>query len=105
MTEKYTPKVGDRVRFTAEGVVEGVGADIDVRFERGTYAKSFRPGVGTWERLPDVLPTTPGSVVRKGDYYLMRTVKGWATVDGNYGPDDLILDGATVLFDAGSVKL
>ena len=58
------------------------------------------PGVGTWERLPDPLPTTPGSVVRFGsDHLRFLSRAGWLTEYGEKVEADFP---ATVLFDAGA---
>ena len=56
------------------------------------------------ERLPDPLPTTPGSVIVDGGVHFMRTHKGWIGTSGTVYPIDT--DGFTkdftVIHDAGA---
>ena len=102
----YVPKVGDRVRFTAEGVVTDTGRfdTTLVTLDRCLNPNAIQVGVGTWEKLPDPLPTTPGSVVRvKASGVLrFRNDAGWITGGGallNSIGDAHHYD---VLFDAGA---
>lgn len=62
----------------------------------------------TVELLPDPLPTTPGSVVRKyEDVYMRRDASRltypWTDHTGEVYPDSHV-QGATVLFDAGAAS-
>ena len=107
MTEKYVPQVGDRVRFTAEGVVTRLRPEYaDVRFDGEPVDDSISTGVGTWERLCDPLPTTPGSVIDWRGILCHLTRDGlWVDDDGSrYTPRSISLT-YTVEHDAGSVKL
>lgn len=114
MSEKYEPKRGDRVRVVIEGEVScapgrsaavACGAPGDLL----VWVPLSNSGVSI-ERLPDPLPTTPGSVVRdRGGDLWMRGLKRWilaTAVDGylaQWDEERLAAKCAplTVLFDAG----
>ena len=102
----YVPQVGDRVRVVIEGAVTDVWEQfLFVEAEVGHSHTLRRARVTSIERLPDPLPTTPGSLIRQRvGVYLMRTTRGdWVASGGaTWAAFDLDLDSATVLFDAGA---
>lgn len=100
----YTPKVGDRVRVVVEGAVTSVSDEsvyLDSTDGFGHYA--WLPSVTSIEKLPDPLPTTPGSVVRLSSGSLrFLTHDGWMTARGELVPNADSGFPCTVLFDAGA---
>ena len=107
-TPAYVPQVGDRVRVVIEGEVLAGATSYLLYISTPGAASSGavlyhglqREHVTSIERLPDPLPTTPGSVVRFGsDHLRFLSRAGWLTEYGEKVEADFP---ATVLFDAGA---
>lgn len=95
---------GKRYRWTVEGTVTEA---YELRIGGQTIFGQTMD-LGVLERIPDPLPTTPGSVVhdQNGTKYMRLDVTSaaqWVRTDGYTRGDDEIV-GATVIFDAGADK-
>ena len=107
-TPAYVPQDGHRVRFTADGVITGSGkyGSAHVMFDGSSTLNGIQVGVGTWDRLPDPLPTTPGSVIRADGclMHLTEADRWWVNDHGDGFPKRhvITLADVTVLFDAGA---
>lgn len=97
-------KAGDRVRVVIEGTVEETAMD-SLRLRGWRYFVSEdSPGVVTIEKLPDPLPTTPGSVIRHRTlgYYRMLDENGeWFGRTPSPSPEYMIASNYEVIDDAG----
>jgi hypothetical protein len=108
-------KKGDRVKVTAEGVVEHLYSDgsvllegWDVSIGGGDDPEGYATGPITIEKLPDPLPTTPGSHIRRPGRtrgYVYRTLGEdgrWHMPGETFGiRTDHLDDGYEVVHDAG----
>ena len=99
---------GKRYRVTIEGVADESRYLQDAEGKSLTYVHHFPLQGVVVELLPDPLPTTPGSVIRKdGETFLRRDSSRltfpWTNADGDVYSDGDVQD-ATVLFDAGAAK-
>lgn len=108
----YEPKVGDRVRVTVEGELDGVrqGGDVLVSMAGGLWRWYFPASRTTIEKIEPPLPTTPGSLVRRargeGLVYRRLTKGGqWRDLTGVLPdiPDPRVtIFNYEVIFDAGA---
>lgn len=116
MTEKYLPRDGDRVRATATvtGIVERhrFGGFSVVPQDPGRDIWTFDDSEvddpdWTFEKLPDPLPTTPGSVIRlkSGAHYILTAGGWWCWSRGSLvKPKTLGCFPYDVIHDAGKVE-
>lgn len=66
MSEKYSPKKGDRVRIVMEGEVVNSQPSDSIQLGEGEWLNYIHPDVAhvvSVEKLPDPIPTTPGTVL------------------------------------------
>src|SRR5690242_3477947 len=114
MSEKYQPKVGDRVRVVLEGEVTVTRSpeDGERRFVVGSgiAANWVYPDAEhtvSVEKVTPPLPTTPGSVIRNCATIRMLDRDGmWRGPNNGSGltTEDAVEYGYEVVFDAGAAK-
>ena len=105
-TPAYVPQVGDRVRVVVEGEIKWSSLPGWMDIESGEARHTICAREAVLEKLPDPLPTTPGSVVR--DYvdnlYALNANREWVGLSTGKARS---LPGAgphTVEHDAGATR-
>lgn len=66
MSEKYSPSKGERVRIVLEGEVVNSQPSDSIQLGEGAWLNYINPRVAhvvSVEKLPDPIPTTPGTVL------------------------------------------
>ena len=113
MTEKYQPKVGDRVRVVLEGEVTWFKDEL-LELGHSSHPSTIDMrdvgGVVSIEKVAPHLPTTPGSVVRYCGLTFMRRSDGeWVGAHpeklgrSNFLYSEVPPEQCEVIFDAGEV--